>query len=73
VQSQLLYDERSVDELMRDELHDECFMDRCFESAIEIKKHITMVGRSFQPKKTKKSKNPIFWKPDPLRLSKHLQ
>ena len=37
--------ERSVDHLMRDELHQECFMSRCFDSAIEIKKHITLVGR----------------------------
>lgn len=72
LESKILDDEKSIDLLMRDELHNEGFMNRCFESANELKKQITLAGRSFQPKKSKKTKNPIFWKPDPLRYSKHM-
>ena len=73
LENKILDDEKSIDMLMRDELHNEGFMNRCFESANELKKQITLVGRSFRPKKSKRTKNPIFWKPDPLRYSKHMQ
>ena len=69
----IIEDVRDVDALMREELHNEGFMHRCFESAQELKKQITLAGRAYQPRKSKKTKNPIFWKPDPMRYSKHLQ
>ena len=59
--------------MMQEELHNECFMQRCFESAKQVKQQVHVVGRKYQPKKSKKTKNPIFWKPDPLRYSKHMQ
>lgn len=67
-----MHDEKSVEMIMRDDLHNECFMERCFGSPKSIKNKVTAVGRQFQPKKSKKTKNPIFWKPDPIRYSKHL-
>ena len=67
-----IHDDKSVEQMMQEELHNECFMQRCFESAKQVKQQVTVVGRKYQPKKSKKTKNPIFWKPDPLRYSKHM-
>ena len=65
-------DEKSVDLIMRDELHNECFMDRCFRDPKSVKDSVQNVNRSYKPKKSKTTKNPMFWKPDPIRFSKHL-
>jgi len=69
----LLNDEKSVDLMMRDQLHNECFLDRCFKDPLSVKKGVTLVNKALRPRQSKKTKNPIFWKPDPMRLSKHLQ
>ena len=45
--AKILDDEKTVDLMMRDELHNECFMNRCFENAQELKKKIVLVGKSF--------------------------
>ena len=66
-------DEKSVDLIMRDELHNECFMDRCFQDPKSLKDSVTGVSRAYKPRKSKKTKNPMFWKPDPIRFSKPLQ
>lgn len=67
------YDEKSVDLIMREELHQERMIDRCFDSASQLKQQVTAVNRKYQPNRKNKTKNPIFWKPEPIRFSKHLQ
>ena len=69
----LMNDEKSVDLIMRDELHNECLIERCFDDPQTVKNSVTGVNRKYQPKKSKKTKNPMFWKPEPIRFSKHLQ
>ena len=49
-------DEKSVDLIMRDELHNECFMDRCFHDPMSLKNSVTNVNRAYKPKKSKKTK-----------------
>ena len=67
----LLNDEKSVDLIMRDGLDDECFLDRCFKDPKAVKQQIAIMtaSKTLQPKKSKKTKNPIFWKPEPVRMS----
>ena len=67
------YDEKSVDLLMREELHQERMIDRCFDNASQLKQQVTVVNRKYQPNRKNKTKNPMFWKPEPIRFSKHLQ
>ncbi len=59
--------------IMRDELHNTVLMERCFEAPEVIKRNVHAADKNFIPKKSKRSKNPVFWKPDPLRLSKQMQ
>ena len=69
---ELVKDEKSIDLIMRDELHNTVLMERCFEAPEVIKKNVHAADKNYIPKKTKRSKNPMFWKPDPIRYSKHL-
>ena len=71
----LLNDEKSVDLIMRDGLDDECFLDRCFKDPKAVKQQIAIMtaSKTLQPKKSKKTKNPIFWKPEPVRMSHFVQ
>ena len=38
-----MHDDRSIERIMQEELHNECFMDRCFESAKQVKNQVTAV------------------------------
>jgi len=68
----MMDDEKSIDLIMRDELHNEVLMERCFDSPENVKRNVNVGNRMYQPKKSKRTKNPMFWKPDPIRYSKAL-
>ena len=71
----LLNDEKSVDLLMRDGLDDECFFDRCFKDPKAVKQQIATMtaNRTLKLKKSKNTKNPIFWKPEPVPMTKFVK
>lgn len=62
-----------IQNVMREELNNLGFAERCFGTKDEAKRLVGMQNRKLLPKKKDQSKNPMLWRPDRLHFSKPMK
>ena len=67
------FKDKDIDQLMREELHEQGVIQRCHEEAKKLK-HQADTGEDLKAEpRTIKKRDFVLWKPEPLKISKQVQ